>query len=208
VANTAHTEVHRRCITRKQGVSVPGITVDRGTTHARADLRCAHRRPSSGGGASMPALPGGPTTTHSLETCLRSTPGAPPPLVPPVEHCRYRRTPRLRRAPAWLPSTSGRLQAPPRTVTSFLAWVRWRRTRRCAACEPLAVAVGAVDMQGVPVADEAVLQAQRRDHAEEGDHAEEIVDAVARHVGVDRVGWAAAQCASRWCSTTLMCLAA
>jgi hypothetical protein len=40
---------------------------------------------------------------------------------------------------------------------------------------------------GFPVAVEAVLQPQRRDHVEE------IADGVARRVGVDRVGWAEAQ---------------
>jgi hypothetical protein len=42
-------------------------------------------------------------------------------------------------------------------------------------------------MQGLPVADESVVQAKRRNDLEG------FVDAVARHVGVDRVGWAEAK---------------
>jgi len=38
------------------------------------------------------------------------------------------------------------------------------------------------EMQGVPVADESVPQAEQLDHVEE------LVDGVARQVGVDRVG--------------------
>ena len=88
---------------------------------------------------------------------------------------RRRRTPRRRRVRPRLRSTSSRSDAPPRTATSPFA---------CACSisgpvgrepdEPFTVAVGAVEVERLAVADQAVTQPDGHDHVEE------LVDPVAR----------------------------